>query len=193
MDWTCCVLCWGRIHFVVTFAMIIRCCTNRLGWYTTDTLLRFSAHTWFTSNLITVINHVSRSTSLPSISWCISISYQVLFVLILAKVRNYFSMSHRLHCRLRPWILVTLIESVDHHDGWEKQIFAFPAKASKGIEISQFSSWIIKLKSEDMSYTYQQFADLQLDGSLAGDEGFDPLGLSNIEELGIGEKKIDRE
>jgi hypothetical protein len=27
----------------------------------------------------------------------------------------------------------------------------------------------------------------QLDGSLAGDEGFDPLGLSNIEELGIGE------
>ena len=25
----------------------------------------------------------------------------------------------------------------------------------------------------------------KLDGSLAGDEGFDPLGLSNIEELGI--------
>jgi hypothetical protein len=30
----------------------------------------------------------------------------------------------------------------------------------------------------------------QLDGSLAGDEGFDPLGLSNIEELGIGEIEI---
>jgi hypothetical protein len=26
---------------------------------------------------------------------------------------------------------------------------------------------------------------MQLDGSLAGDEGFDPLGLSNIDELGI--------
>ena len=32
----------------------------------------------------------------------------------------------------------------------------------------------------------------QLDGSLAGDEGFDPLGLSNIEELGIGKKIISQ-
>lgn len=26
----------------------------------------------------------------------------------------------------------------------------------------------------------------KLDGSLAGDEGFDPLGLSNIDDLGVG-------
>lgn len=31
---------------------------------------------------------------------------------------------------------------------------------------------------------------IQLDGTLAGDEGFDPLGLSNIEELGIGMESI---
>ena len=30
--------------------------------------------------------------------------------------------------------------------------------------------------------------NFKLDGTLAGDEGFDPLGLSSIEDLGIGKK-----
>ena len=63
----------------------------------------------------------------------------------------------------------------------------FLLKPVKVSESSLSSSWIIKLKLDNRRVLhFKTICQYQLDGSLAGDEGFDPLGLSNIEELGIG-------
>ena len=81
------------------------------------------------------------------------------------------------------------IESGNYDDGREKQISSFFVEASQGNLCNRYHEINI---SYNLTYVLltSLISFLQLDGSLAGDEGFDPLGLSNIEELGIGEKII---